>query len=174
MFFPFSASAKFLQSSLVLWAAIADLSVLNVNMVAATPARLSSSIPAASSVALAQLPKTFPFKDGTYLYGQSPQAEQIGQEYLVFKVESGNVRGAFYLPRSEYSCFSGELTANRLNLLVRDPYDNTVSPYAIALSPSDPIASNTPNVGTINLDGYHAIQHLSANDHRILNDCLKE
>lgn len=176
MLFTPSATARFLQSSLVLLAAIADFSVFNSSMVAAaTESSLKAPIPAVSpSTVVAQASKPFPFKDGTYLYGQSPKPEQIGQEYLVFKVESGHVKGAFYLPRSEYSCFSGKLTATSLSLLVSDPYDNTVSPYAIALNPSDPIASNTPNIGTMNLEGYHAISKLSTNDHRILQACLNE
>ncbi len=175
MFSPLSASARFLQLSLVLLAAIADISALNLNRVAAaTQSSLNAAPPAVSTSTIVQSSKPSPFKDGIYLYGQSPKPEQIGQEYLVFKVDAGKVTGAFYMPRSEYSCFSGQVTANSLSLMVRDPYDNTVSPYAIALNPSDPVASKNPNVGTMNLDGYHAIGKLSANDHRMLNDCLKE
>src|SRR5690348_12209898 len=42
--------------------------------------------------------------EGVYLYGESPRGEQIGKEYLVFEVRQGKVRGAFYMPASEYSC----------------------------------------------------------------------
>jgi len=156
---------------------MASFSLLNLGMIAqaATHVGLDSSLQNTQTVTeifLAQKPQFFPLKDGTYLYGQSPQREQLGQEYLVFKVNAGKVTGAFYQPRSEYSCFSGELTASQLSLSIRDPYDNSVSPYAIALKPQAPVAGNAQNLGNMTLDGYYALGKLSANDQRILKDCI--
>ena len=167
---------KSIQSSLLL-IAIAGFSLLNLGIIAeaATRVGLDSSVHNTQTVAqisLVQKPQIFLLKDGTYLYGQSPQREQLGQEYLVFTVNAGKVTGAFYQPRSEYSCFSGELTANQLSLSIRDPYDNSVSPYAIALKPQEPVAGNAQNLGNMTLDGYYSLGKLSANDQRILKDCI--
>lgn len=116
----------------------------------------------------------YPFADGVYLYGQSPQAEQIGQEYLVFKVERGRVIGAFYMPRSEFSCFYGNLNNQGMNLSIVDPYDNTVYPYSLALDTTNPLAAQQGNTLKIGLQGYHPISQVSSNDQRILNVCLQE
>ena len=167
---------KSIQSSLLL-IAIAGFSLLNLGIIAeaATRVCLHSSVhdtQAGAEISLVQKPQIFPLKDGTYLYGQSPHREQLGQEYLVFTVNAGKVTGAFYQPRSEYSCFSGELTASQLSLSIRDPYDNSVSPYAITLKPQAPVAGNAQNLGNMTLDGYYAMGKLSANDQRILKDCI--
>ena len=167
---------KSIQFSLLL-IAIAGFSLLNLGIIAegATRVGLHSSVhdtQTGAEISLVQKPQFFPLKDGTYLYGQSPQREELGQEYLVFKVNAGKVTGAFYQPRSEYSCFSGELTASELSLSIRDPYDNTSSPYAIALKPQEPVAGNSKNLGTMTLDGYHALGKLSTNDRQMLKDCI--
>lgn len=104
----------------------------------------------------------------TYLYGQSHLPEQIGKEYLVFQVERDRVVGAVYYPRSEFACFYGNLTSEKMNLRVIDPYDRNISPYSIPLTAA-PVA-NSP----ISLAGYQRIQNISDNDRRILNTCLED
>jgi hypothetical protein len=108
--------------------------------------------------------------DGTYLYGQSPAAETLGSDYLVFEVRNGNVTGAFYQPSSEFACFTGTLDARNLNLSVVDPYENEAYPYAIALEPQNPSAGANAPVA-MGLAGYHRLDTLSNNDLRILNVC---
>jgi hypothetical protein len=115
-----------------------------------------------------------PMSDGVYLYGQSPQSEQIGQEYILFKVQQGKVIGAVYMPQSEFSCFSGSLDARQMNLSIVDPYDNTVYPYAIALQDLSPVASGGKLPRDVGLEGYHRISNVSENDRRILNTCLEQ
>jgi hypothetical protein len=88
-----------------------------------------------------------------YLYGQSPKPDQIKQEYFVFEVRQGKVVGAFYLPRSAFYCFYGNLERTQLNLTVVDTYDGTTSPYSV------------------NLQQYHPIPTVSNNDKRILGIC---
>ncbi|TAG94060.1 MAG: hypothetical protein EAZ09_12305 [Oscillatoriales cyanobacterium] len=88
-----------------------------------------------------------------YLYGQSPKPDQIKQEYFVFEVRQGKVVGAFYLPRSAFYCFYGNLERTQLNLTVVDTYDGTTSPYSV------------------NLQQYHPIPTVSNNDRRILGIC---
>lgn len=120
-------------------------------------------------------------QSGIYLYGQSPEPDQIGQEYMVFEVSQGKVIGAFFLPHSEFSCFQGSLSDGKLALTIANDSDS--SPY------SDPIADaqNSPQVATasntqlgdeqmsssysVALQNYHHISSLSNNDKRILTTC---
>lgn len=105
---------------------------------------LPNSAPDSASIHLQQ---------GIYLYGQSPKPEEIKQEYFVFEVRQGKVIGAFYLPRSAFYCFYGNLERTQLNLTVVDTYDGTTSPYSV------------------NLQKYHPIPTVSDNDQRILAIC---
>lgn len=91
--------------------------------------------------------------DQIYLYGQSPKADEIKQEYFVFEVRQSKVVGAFYLPRSAFYCFYGNLEQTQLNLTVVDTYDGTTSPYSV------------------NLQQYYPIPTVSENDRRILGIC---
>lgn len=125
-------------------------------------------------IQLAQASPRSPLADGTYLYGQSTQAEQIGQEYIVFKVQQGQVVGAVYMPRSEFNCFSGAIESNQIKLSIVDPYDGTVYPHEIALETLAPVASNSQLPREVGLEGYNRISQLSDNDRRILNVCLKQ
>ncbi|PSO48460.1 MAG: hypothetical protein BRC33_09760 [Cyanobacteria bacterium SW_9_44_58] len=113
--------------------------------------------------------------NGTYLYGQSPQADQLGKEYIVFEVSGDKVVGALYMPRSEFSCFQGEITANELEMTVEDPYNESTHSYAIALEPQSPMADRNGAPETpITLEGYHPLEEISPNDKRMLATCQKE
>ena len=110
--------------------------------------------------------------DGVYLYGRSPQPETLGQEYLVFQVRDAQVMGAFYMPRSEFSCFSGSLNSRQMNLLIVDPYDGTKHNYVIALEAASPVAFRNNRSSEIGLKGYYRLNTISENDQRILKTCL--
>lgn len=113
--------------------------------------------------------------NGTYLYGQSPQADQLGKQYIVFEVTGDEVVGALYMPRSEFSCFQGEITANELEMTVDDPYNESTHPYAIALEPQSPMANRNGQLETpIALEGYHPLEEISANDKRMLATCQNQ
>lgn len=133
----------------------------------------NTDLPTHSSQLLAQASSEIASHNGVYLYGRSPQPEELGQEYLVFKIEQGRVKGAVYQPRSEFNCFSGSLRAGQMELAITDPYDGNQYPYAIALQSSPPVASNT-QVSELGLEGYHRLEKMSDNDHRILQTCLEE
>jgi len=121
--------------------------------------------------------------NGTYLYGQSSQPEQIGQEYLVFEVHQGEVVGALYMPSSEFSCFQGTWDSNHLNLKVVNPYDQTAISHIIARAKPSPIAVAGGQLNlesaydsltyphAVGLEGYQQISEVSDNDHRILSMC---
>ncbi|MGK7939241.1 MAG: hypothetical protein AB4062_03620 [Crocosphaera sp.] len=129
-------------------------------------------VPSHQTLLLAQTSGKNRLPDGTYLYGTSPEPETIGKEYMVFQVEEGNVRGALYMPRSEYSCFTGTFTENELNMSVIDPYDGKEYPYSVSLE----IASTSTVAGNgqwreIGLEGYHRLDNLSSLDQDILKKC---
>ncbi|HBB33664.1 MAG TPA: hypothetical protein DDZ80_04270 [Cyanobacteria bacterium UBA8803] len=121
--------------------------------------------------------------DGTYLYGQSSQPEQIGQEYIVFEARQGKLIGALYLPQSEFSCFYGTVDSKQMNLTVVNPYDQTAFSHAIARQQPISIAAVTDQLNleniyesltypyTLGLEGYQPLNQLSDNDQRILNTC---
>ncbi len=110
--------------------------------------------------------------DGVYLYGQSPEPEQLGAAYMVFEVKQGDVVGAFYMPRSSFDCFFGNFEADRLALTVVDSYEQTQHPYAIALDTSSSVAmAGGETIAPVGLEGFQRIDELSANDQRILSTC---
>jgi hypothetical protein len=113
-----------------------------------------------------------PLADGVYLYGQSPQPNTIGSEYLVFEVNQGQVIGGFYMPSSSFDCFYGSVEAQKLALTVVDSYEQTPHPYAVALQSESPVASaGNEAIGPVGLEGYHRIENLSGVDHQVLNTC---
>lgn len=113
--------------------------------------------------------------NGTYLYGQSPQVDQLGKQYIVFEVTGEKVVGALYMPHSEFSCFQGEITPNRLEMTVDDPYNESTHPYAIALAEHSPLANRNGQLEKpIVLQGYHPLEEISQNDQRMLATCQKE
>ncbi|MEL6320538.1 MAG: hypothetical protein AAFQ57_07775 [Cyanobacteria bacterium J06626_14] len=126
---------------------------------------LNSGVQAQSSVVPA-------LEDGIYLYGQSPAPEQLGTAYLVFEVSSDSVVGAFYMPHSSFDCFSGEFRANQLALQIVDSYEQVTFPYSIALENDSVLASSGDVTSAeIELAGFHQIEAVSDNDHRILDVC---
>jgi hypothetical protein len=150
-------------ASLVLGAgfAIAGLSAFPAN--ANTPATQDGAVPLQSSHALA---------DGTYLYGQAQATEQLGSAYMVFEVNQGKLLGAFYMPRSSFDCFYGNLEADRMALTVVDSYAQSPHPYAVALESGEPIAMAGGEIASpVTLEGFHRLENLSSNDQRILSTC---
>lgn len=73
------------------------------------------------------------WENGTYLYGETPQPNAIGKEYVVFTLQDGRVVGALFAPRSEFSCFSGNLQANSLNVIAIG-LRNELTPLNVSLT----------------------------------------
>lgn len=126
-----------------------------------------------------------PENDGIYLYGQSPKPEQVGQEYMVFEVRGGKVVGAFYLPHSEFSCFSGTLQSGSLALMVANGSDSAPSEDSIAAQNSQQVAtaSDQPQIEgysqtaysySVALRDYHQLASVSGNDQQILRTCKQQ
>lgn len=114
--------------------------------------------------------------DGVYLYGESPQPEQIGQAYMVFEVTQGQLTGAFYMPRSSFDCFSGVAQGNQLNLNITESYSQQTYSHTVGFNNSSVVAAvgrQGADKNNLTLDGFHRLPNLSANDQRILNECKK-
>lgn len=112
-------------------------------------------------------------QDGVYLYGQSSEPDEIGKEYFVFEVNSGEVTGAVYYPRSEFACVSGTLNSQEMNLTLIDPFEQIPYEYAIALQDQSLMASASGQapVSSVELEGYQNVGEVSENDLRMLNEC---
>ena len=119
---------------------------------------------------LAQTAREHRLPRGTYLYGTSPQSAQIGQEYMLFKVHQGEVKGAVYLPHSEFSCFTGTFVNNQMRMSIIHPYDGTRHDYAVNLR-IPTIADRNGQWAEIELEGYHRLDAISHNEQKILNTC---
>lgn len=138
----------------------------------------------ANEIAIAQVPASNnSIADGTYLYGQSSEPQQLGKEYIVFEARQGKVIGAMYLPGSEYSCFYGTLDSEQLNLTVANPYDQTAISHRIARATPSQVAAAGGHLNIQNgydsltyphavaLEGYQPVSKVSENDKQILNTC---
>lgn len=123
-----------------------------------------------------------PEKDGIYLYGQSPKPQQIGQEYMVFEMRGGKVTGAFYLPHSEFSCFSGTLQSGNLALMVANGPDSNAYEDSVAVQDSQRVATaSDTQIGidynqsaypySVALQNYHQLASVSSNDQQLLRTC---
>lgn len=112
-----------------------------------------------------------PLADGVYLYGQSPERDQVNSAYLVFEVTRGQIIGAFYMPRSSFDCVYGNLQADQLALNVVDSYSREAHPYAVALQGGGAIADAQGSVSPVTLEGMHRIDTINNNDKRILSTC---
>ncbi|NJR66409.1 MAG: hypothetical protein HC772_15540 [Leptolyngbyaceae cyanobacterium CRU_2_3] len=166
---PYSVLAKRFKSSVTSLLLSTGLAIAGLAAIPAyagtqtTPERPSSDVPASPSSPLA---------NGTYLYGQSATAEQIGSAYMVFEVNQGKVIGAFYMPRSSFDCFYGSLEADQVALTIVDSYEQSLRPYAVALETTSPVAmAGNETIAPIGLEGFHQISTLSTNDQRILSTC---
>ena len=109
-------------------------------------------------------------EDGTYLFGQSAEPDVIGSAYAVLSVQNNRTVGAFYMPRSSYDCFSGELSPTQLSVNIVDSYSQAVYPYAVALDTTDTLVAGE-GAGAYTLEGFHRINNLSEKDLEILSVC---
>jgi len=109
--------------------------------------------------------------DGVYLFGQTPEPEQVGAAYMVFEVSNNRVVGAFYMPYSSFDCFNGQFAADRLELTVINSYEQTAYSHTVALNENSSVATTGNAIAPVGLEGYHQIQQVSENDQRILATC---
>lgn len=91
----------------------------------------------------------------TYVYGETPQSNQIRKDYLVFTRQNNKVVGAFYSPHSQFECFTGFLEKNTLDV--------------------SSVGSGEAKIAKVkvNLSEFYPIQTISSNEQRILSACEK-
>lgn len=136
--------------------------------VSISPSPAGSAVPTQSPVLL---------EDGLYLFGQSPERDQNGVTYAVLSIENHRTVGAFYQPHSVFNCFSGQVRPNQLTLDVVDAYTQTVHPYVVSVTPDTSLVADKSTEAAYTLDGfyqidkYHRIESLTAQDAEILAVC---
>lgn len=135
-------------------------------------AALGIALPGMSSaqVSTAAAPDRTVMTDGVYLFGQSPNPDEMGATYAVLSVKDNQTTGAFYQPHSSFDCFSGEIAPDRLDVNVVDSYTQTTHPYAVAIALEDALVAGEA-AGAYTLEGFHRIENLSHQDHEILSTC---
>jgi hypothetical protein len=112
-----------------------------------------------------------PITNGVHLYGESPRSDVVGKEYIIFEKNGSKTIGAFYLPRSEFSCFKGQFKDTRLNVTLFDPFDRRKYIFSLALAPDGLTASKQPMLGQ---PTYQPLSEISPNDRRILAACKQQ
>jgi hypothetical protein len=115
-----------------------------------------------------------PTADGIYLYGQSPQTNQLGQEYMIFEMQQGKVTGALYLPQSEFSCFEGSLKSDRLSVTVAADANSEADAAQVAAVGNSQIEDDYSQISSpyaVGLQNYYQLQNITDNDRRILTAC---
>lgn len=117
---------------------------------------------------------SLPKRDGIYLFGQSPEPNQLGQGYVLFQKQQGKLVGALYMPNSEFSCFQGTIDkSGELAMTVTGTPDAGASPDVATTSTIPQLSDDEPMTYayTVTLQDYHPINSISANDRRILQMC---
>ena len=112
-----------------------------------------------------------PTANGVYLYGESVLPDIVGKEYIIFETIGRKTIGAFYLPRSEFSCFYGKFTGTRLNVTLIDPFDLKQYKFALTLGANALTASKQPMMGE---PSFKPLPKISNNDRYILNSCKQQ
>jgi hypothetical protein len=109
--------------------------------------------------------------NGVHLYGESLRPNVIGKEYIIFEKNGSKAIGAFYLPRSEFSCFYGQFKDARLNVTLFDPFDRHKYTFSLALAADGLTASKQPMLGQ---PTYQPLSKISTNDRQILAACKQQ
>jgi hypothetical protein len=143
----------------------------------------AACLPAHSAELTAQVPAptaepptavvTDALPNGTYVYGEASQPNQIGATYLVLRVRDRQVVGAFFTPSSSFDCFRGQFQRNRLSLSIVNSYDRTVYDYSVPLQPPTPVATTqaVARSAPVELAGYHRLATVSQADQAMVQTC---
>jgi hypothetical protein len=97
-------------------------------------------------------------QDGVYLYGEVNTTNQLGKGYVIFQRFGQRIVGALYYPQSEYTCFTGTLSATNVQL---QPFEA-----------GDPSASRQ-NI-QVALPSLHQIANVGPSERETLALCQKE
>lgn len=105
-------------------------------------------------------------------------SESATVEYMVLQLEENQVVGGFYQPLSEYSCFTGTVHGESLDLWVSPPDTTEVYPYSILTQLQPTIAGHPEATGLapyeLELRDAHRLSTLDQVSQNVLNACLIE
>lgn len=110
-------------------------------------------------------------ENGVYIFGESAEAEQLGQTYVVMEVKEGDLIGGFYQPSSSFDCFHGTVAGNTLALTVMDSYEQAAHPYSLALETNALVAAQDGSVGSLVPSGFQALSEISHTGQAVLQAC---
>jgi hypothetical protein len=166
---------KFALSALVMCITVAPtVAITSDRQLDLTSRTTSIPVKIAKQDSLASPKGKLPTADGIYLYGQSPESNQLGQEYMVFEMRRGEVTGAFYLPQSEFSCFQGSLNSDRLSVIVAADANSEADAAQVAATGNSQIEDDYSQISSpyaVGLQNYYQLQNITDNDRRILTAC---
>ncbi|MEH2268904.1 MAG: hypothetical protein V7K68_10775 [Nostoc sp.] len=124
------------------------------------------------------LPKAdFPVKDGIYLYGQSPNANQLGQGYIIFQKQQAKVTGALYMPQSEFNCFQGTINpSGELAMTVNSSSNEANSNQSNQVATSNRLPKVNDDESnsyaySLALQDFYRLNSITASDRRTLQMC---
>ncbi|PSB43101.1 hypothetical protein [Chamaesiphon polymorphus] len=121
-----------------------------------------------------------PTANGVYLYGESPYPNVVGKEYIIFETRNKKTIGAFYLPRSEFSCFYGQFKGSRLYGTIVDPFNGKRSNFTLTLDSlaerlrQRDLGLNASNKPILGKPVFQQLRQISNNDRRILAACKQQ
>jgi hypothetical protein len=97
-------------------------------------------------------------QDGVYLYGEANTASQLGKGYFIFQRSGQRIVGALYYPQSEYTCFTGTLSATNAQLQPFEAGDPSASGQTIQVA----------------LPSLHKIANVGSSERETLAMCQQE
>lgn len=114
-------------------------------------------------------------RDGLYLRGSHPAANQVGASYMVFSIQDGQTIGGFYQPQSSFDCFYGSIGLDYMPLTVVNSYTEDQYAYAMNLS-HETIVANASQTSIASQDpvSAYAIPELDETARRVLATCQAE
>ncbi len=151
---------------------VAMLMVLTLMTLPLTPLRAESNQSKKQARSQEYSPTTLP--KGIYLYGESPQPYQIGNEYILLDMNEDPLVGVIYMPHSSFSCFQGTIAGENLEMTVDHPYKETTYSYELSLSFSSIASQQNELELPFDIHGYHPLNEISKNDRRMLETCRNE
>lgn len=108
--------------------------------------------------------------DGEYVYGSVPEANQLGETYMVFEANGDRIVGGFYMPSSSFDCFEGRLEENQLALNIQDSYSEQTYGFNLAIR-RDTLVAAGEGTANANIPGFQPLDGLTATDEQVLETC---
>lgn len=151
---------------------MASVVAVGVGAVAQAAPHQTQAPVALAPISIAQQQPNFP-APGRYLFGQAPEAEQLGHGYMVLDTTGEQPYGVLYFPGSSFDCFYGQVQGGELAMTIISAYSQETYPYSIALATNTTVAAGSVSSGLepLRLEGFYSLDGPSENDLRMLGMC---